>query len=350
VDKEVKFMIGITEAVRRSSGARTRCISVVDSNKSCVVTVSKSEHHIHEVLSSDIASFSPLVVRETRSVCKEALARIVITVLKNPDKFLSRMVEVKIEVMRGTVRSTGVKSLCASELKLFNKIFVTDLSETTTFFRIKIDVVNENFSFVNKVHREIGRRNIVGSNNKFLTTGKFEVKTNLVILKSDKRKSKTRISAEPELKRDEKFSFRDVFTEVSEKRSITDHFTITTRLINIMSKFVPDIEPCSIVLIDLSTTDVHCNMVDKSMTKTTYPSNLTLRRSKRVKLDTKINLHHKITITLDNDRCLATEIGCASKRNCDTLDCKVGVSAIDNLEESNLRITSKIYILSAISD
>ena len=58
--------------------------------------------------------------------------------MENPDKFLARVVEVKVNFLAGG----SSKRFITGELNLFDEVFVRNLSETTTFISIKVDVVN----------------------------------------------------------------------------------------------------------------------------------------------------------------------------------------------------------------
>lgn len=57
--------------------------------------------------------------------------------LRNPYKFLTRVVEVE------TLTNRGLRErFRTTELKFFNEIFVTNLGELTTFIGVKEDVIN----------------------------------------------------------------------------------------------------------------------------------------------------------------------------------------------------------------
>ncbi len=58
--------------------------------------------------------------------------------MNNPDEFLAWVVKSKL----GLDSSVGVR-FSTSELELFKKVFVLNLSKLTTFISIKVDVVNK---------------------------------------------------------------------------------------------------------------------------------------------------------------------------------------------------------------
>lgn len=61
----------------------------------------------------------------------------VVVGLHHPDELLGRMVEVQLDLVVG-----GGGGLVTGELELFDQIFMTDLSEATTFIGIEVHVVD----------------------------------------------------------------------------------------------------------------------------------------------------------------------------------------------------------------
>jgi hypothetical protein len=124
--------------------------------------------------------------------------------LHNPDKLLARVVEVKANLVR-----RGTNRLSTSVLELLDEVLMWVLCHTTALVGVKVDVVN--------IQRRGHKRLAVGSGRLCVTRGKsgisyspealinrtkLNVNLYLVVLESNKRKSKTRVVAEPELKRD----------------------------------------------------------------------------------------------------------------------------------------------------
>ena len=128
--------------------------------------------------------------------------------LDDPDKFLARVVERKLDLVGR--RTNG---FITSELKLLNEVLVGVLGHAAALIGVEEDVVN--------VERSGNKRLLVGGRY-FSTAGAFtegtdgpeallngakvNVETDLVVLKGNKRKGKTRVAAEPELKRNVKLS------------------------------------------------------------------------------------------------------------------------------------------------
>jgi hypothetical protein len=138
--------------------------------------------------------------------------------LYNPNEFLNRVVKVEFDLVgRRTDR------LIASELKLLNKVLMGILSHTSTLIGIQEDIVN--------VQRCGNQRLIVSSVDTATLTSftrrarkrtdspqalinrtNIEVNLDFVILKSDERKSKTGVTAVPELEGNIKSSFWESVT------------------------------------------------------------------------------------------------------------------------------------------
>jgi len=124
--------------------------------------------------------------------------------LDYPDKLLTRVVEVKLNLVgRRTYR------LIASELKLLNEVLVWVLGHTTALISVKEDVVNvERSSYERLVVSDgyLGTSGVVAikrinSPEALINRTKVDVNLNLVVLKSNQRKSKTRVASVPELQR-----------------------------------------------------------------------------------------------------------------------------------------------------
>ena len=92
----------------------------------------------------------------------------------------------------------GRSRFITSELELLNEILVGDLSESTSFIGIEVDVINVEFS----IKRGVG----FGTTEDTAFGSEFNVDLDFVVLESNEGKSKTRVSAKPELKRNVKSS------------------------------------------------------------------------------------------------------------------------------------------------
>jgi len=247
-----------------------------------------------------------------------------------------------------------------SELKLINKVFVRSLSESASFVSVEVDVVNEESSILEGRDTESiitcsctstassGDRS---GNIAFTLGSEFKVELDFVVLKSNKRKSKTRVSAEPELKGDiEGSCVGSGKTSSGKSNSVTNHVIVTRSEASWNSKFIPDSEPVTVVLIDSLTTNFNFDLLDKHVANIVDPSEEVGRDSRlnRRKSYLKVDSVDKVTVSRNSAGNSLTEISSTVKGLFDRFHGEVSVSSVDNLEEGNLRITCKIDILCAI--
>lgn len=285
----------------------------------------------------------------TLGISKEALAVSHVTTAHNPDKGFGWVVEVEavFAVAAGDFFFT-------SELDLFDEVFVSNLGETTTFFGIEVDVFDQKSSILKSLFGEAAS----GVVNAAVESCEFDVDTDFVVLKSDQWKSKTGVTVEPELKWDEQssgwFGGRTTAStfEFGEFGVVTDHTSETAfKIASTTGKFIPDIEPGTVLFIDSGTTDGNFNAADKSVTDTADPCGfLATCNFESWKLDTKVHVGNKITVTSDFDRNLATEVSGTVEGLLDNFAREVSVTAVYYLEECDLRVASKIYILGTVGD
>lgn len=205
--------------------------------------------------------------------------------LEDPNEFLARVVKGKLALDRFIA-----ERFSSSELELFNEVFMLNLSKLTTFISVKVDIVN--------IKRSVGKRrssscSTSSKDEAFRSSSEGNVEFDFVILKSNKRKSKSSISAEPELKRNIESISRDAISSSSKRADITNHSIITSFLFSSLGKFVPDCEPFTIVLVNLLTTDFNGDFVNKNVTNVINPSKRTscsIGVGKSWKFDLEINL------------------------------------------------------------
>ena len=114
--------------------------------------------------------------------------------MNNPYKFLTWVVEVELDLV-----ADARYRLITGELDLFNKVFVRDLGKSAAFIGVKVDVV---------YIKRSGRKRKADVFSEFRKSTEFNVDLDLVVLKSNKRKGKSRVAAKPEFKGNVKVSFR----------------------------------------------------------------------------------------------------------------------------------------------
>ena len=79
---------------------------------------------------------------------------------------------------------------------MFDEVLVRNLGKTSAFISVKVDIIN-----IERCGRKRWNNNISSITRTASSITEFNVNLNFVVLKSDKRKSKTGVSAKPELKR-----------------------------------------------------------------------------------------------------------------------------------------------------
>jgi hypothetical protein len=311
--------------------------------------------------------------------------------LDNPDELLNGVVKVKLDLVGR--RADG---LITGELQLLNKILVGVLGHTSALIGVQEDVVdverggNERLVISSVDTTTCGRRRRDGSGTtaaerangpQALIDGTdIEVDLDLVILKSDQRKSKTGVTAIPELERDVKGSLREsiagsanltrsvslartingVKRGVSDKGElggVSDHSIVTLLLVNGESKVVPDVHPVTILAINALTTDLDLNLGNQLLTGEIEPTGINTILVGALhglvnlgESNLKVSAVSQITIAGNGASHTTTEVGLAVKSLLDRLHSKVSVTFVRYLPEGNLGVARKINILGAVSD
>ncbi len=293
---------------------------------------------------TDLISSAALVVINA-SVSKELLGAGEPTKFDNPEKGLGRVVEVKAD-LAGVSR----QSLLTSELKLLDQVLVRGLGEALALLRVEVDVVDKKLSLV-ETESKILDGDVLGDNT-LISTTEVEVDTDVVVLEGDERKGKTVIPVAEELQRNIQQGGIVVAVESVQLLGVTDHDIVTTALADRQGKLLPDGKPLTVLAVNTRTTNAQLDLINKGVADTANPSPLLLIITSVTagQDDTKVHLGDQITITGDRGRDTTTEVWVTREGLLDSLDGKVGVSAVDNLEESNLRVTSQVNILGTIGD
>ena len=212
--------------------------------------------------------------------------------LDNPDKLLARVVEVELDLVgRGTDR------LVTSELELLDEVLVGVLGHLSALVGVKEDIVD--------VERSSNKRLLVSSGTvaafrrtskvldspEALTDGtEVNVDLDLVVLKGNKRKSKSGVAAKPEKKRNVKSGLRKGLaggthlgrtarsstgtsrfskarvSDVGKLGGVTDHLEVTSCCSLEKGKLVPDVHPVTVLTVNALTTNLDLNLGDKLLT------------------------------------------------------------------------------------
>ena len=244
------------------------------------------------------------------------LKRNTLIILLDPHKFLARVVEVEADL--ATITRQRV---FAVELDLLNEVFVADLGEAAAFVRVEVDVVD--------VERGV------------LESGaglKLNVDLDFVVLKSDERKRKARVAAEPELERDEE-RLR-IVAGLS-----AGHVSVGSDLAVFLGEFVPEVHPFTVVLVNTLSADFDFNVFNEIT-----DANRIALGSDGGDVELKVAAADEVAVARDGAGDLGARARAAVEGLFDRFHREVGVAAVDHLEEGDLGVTGQVNILGAVSD
>ena len=269
--------------------------------------------------------------------------------LSHPDKLLARMIEVELNLV-----AAGGNSLSTSELQLLDEVLMTYLSETTPLVGVKVDVINVERRRVKveaavellviAIHRPVAVLSVV----------ELEVNLNLMVLESDKRKSETRVAAEPELKGNVESGLRDATvrarTHLCELRDVANHVRVTSLMTRSLGKLVPNVKPLTVVLVHALTTNLDFNRLDEHVANPVEPAETLARLVKWYlrKSYLKVDAVHQVTIATDGARHLLAKVGRAVEGLLNCLHTEVRMAPVNHLEKCNLRVTCEVDILGTV--
>ena len=304
--------------------------------------------------------------------------------LDNPDELLDGVVEVQLDLVGR--RTDG---LVTSELKLGDEILVGVLGEAATLVSIQEDVVNvegsSNQGLVVGNGGSLGDGGIAGTTvelgdgpQALVNGAKVKVDLDLVVLKSDQRKGKTRVGTVPELKGNVKSGLgkgvargtdltRSVGVtgtiNIGESRvsdegktsGVTNHLEVSRLLSRGHGELVPDVHPVTVLAVDALASNLNLNLGDQLLSREVQPASINTLGSSSShglvdlrKSNLKVGTVSKITVAADRASHTTAEISLSIEGLFNRLNGKVGVSAVSDLPEGNLRISSQIDVLSAV--
>lgn len=284
--------------------------------------------------------------------------------LHNPHEFLCGVVEVQLDL----VGAAG-HGFTTSELQLFDQVFVRHLGEAAAFISVQVDVVH-----IQRSRHQTGGGDAVADGVLVAARGggivpaqvaefvEFQPDLDFVVLQSNQGQSQTRVAAEPELQRDVQGVFRGaladfgrgvgfcvghavaiaVFTtldqEVDQFRDITNHFGVTGLFAGFLGQFVPDVQPVTVVLINLLTTDFNIHVVDQIVTDPVQPAELSTRavisgENNLGECGLQVNTVDQITVAADCALHLLAEVGGAVEGLFNGFHGEVGVATVYDLED-----------------
>ena len=285
--------------------------------------------------------------------------------LDHPDELLARVVEVQLDLVgrRGDGLSTR-------ELQLLNQVLVRDRGEAAALIRVEVDVIDiqrgrDQARGCDTVADLVGGGTAVSIVEAQVVEGlEFQVDLDLVVLEGNQGQGKTRVAAEPELQRNVQRVFRGargdlvggvglagsaiavaVLTalddQVNQLGNVANHVGIPSLLTRLLGQLVPDLEPITIVLVDLLTANLEIDVVDQVVTDPVEPTELGTRTVRRLennlgKGGLEVDAVDQIAVAADRALHLATKVGSTVEGLLNGLHGEVSVATIDDLEDKDL--------------
>jgi len=232
---------------------------------------------------------------------------------------------------------SGGERVGTSVLDLLDQVFVTLLGESTTFFRVQVDVVGPHLEGLGRVHV------------RFEFTRQIEIQTDFVVLQRDEGKRQTGVAVEEENQREEHLTVRTG----SGDDGTSGHLTPRGLLSAVEVQLGVQTPPLLVVLVDALTTDGKFDILDRTLGDPFVRNGTSVdghgTESAR-SLHFDVHVSDEITVTGDGHGDASGVSGSTVDGLLDVLHSEVGVAAVDRLEESNLRVASQVNILGTVSD
>jgi hypothetical protein len=238
-----------------------------------------------------------------------------------PDKFLHRVVEGQADLLRGG----GGNGVGTSVLHLLDEVFVTLLREAAALFGVEVHIVTPDLEGTVGVVSEFTRQ--------------IEVKADFVVLERNKRQIQTRVAVEEEHQRQE--------DGVVRRRR---HLSPVSLLGFIQVQLGVEAPPALVVLVDALATNGKLDVLDGTLGDPVAVKSITSLGHQSISLEFNVHFTDQVTVARNSDRHTAI----IRSRTIDSLfnvfHSEVSVALVDRLEESNLRVTSQVDVLGAVSD
>jgi len=189
----------------------------------------------------------------------------------------------------------------------------------------------------------------------------LEPDLDFVVLERNEWERKTRVAAEPELERNVQRVFRRALAdlagrvglaraarvvaaltaldeEVDEFRDIANHLRIAGLFARLLRQLIPDLEPVTVVLVDLLATDLNVDIVDQVVANPVEPAELGTRAVARRQENLgerglEVDAVDKIAVAADRALHLLAEVRRAVERLFNRLHGEVRVATVDDLED-----------------
>ena len=219
----------------------------------------------------------------------------------------------------GGARVNGVS---ASVLNLLNEVLVTLLGESPTLLSVEVDVVGPDLEGGGVEPLIEVRRQV-------------EVETDLVVLQSNQGQVKTGVAVEEKVEGEVDSLARDTGR----------HLTVGSLLGVVEVELGVETPPLGILLVNALATDGKLDVVDRTLGD---PASTGLINTGGLDLKFDVHVADKITVAGNSDGDAAGVSGSTVDGLLDVLHREVSVALVFRLEESYLRVTSKVDILGTV--
>jgi len=187
-----------------------------------------------------------------------------------------------------------------------------------------------------------------------------------VVLERNERQLQTRVAVEPELEGHVQRVLRRAVAhllggvglaraapvvaalttldeQVRQLGHIAHHLGVARLETRLLRQLVPDLEPVTVVLVDLLSADLDVDVVDEVVANPVEPAELRTRAVRRLERDLgeralEVDAVDQITVAADRALHLLAEVRRAVERLLNRLHREVRVATVDHLEEGNLRV------------
>jgi len=284
------------------------------------------------------------------------------------------VVEVELDLVAG-----ATDRLVTSELELLDEVLVGVLSHTAALISVEEDIVNIERGSDEGLGVSTGSlasrsKSGVDSPEALVNGADLKVNLDLVVLKGDQRKSKTRVAAEPELERHVEGGLRKSpagsahgsggsvvarlvnlsevgVSDVGKLGGLADHLVVAALSLSGEGKLVPDVHPVTILAVNALATDLDLNHVDQLLAGVIEPaSEGSIGLGNLGESHLKVSLVGTVTVAGDSALDTATEVSLTVEGVLNGLHREVRVASVSHLPESNLGLARKIDVLSAVSN
>jgi len=166
----------------------------------------------------------------------------------------------------------GVDGFSGGELYLFDEVFVGGLGETFAFFLVEVDVVYPERSIEGGFgYPGEGRASAVGVDGEVLELSKFKSDADFVVLEGNERDAEAIVSAVEELEGYVEYIGGLGLVKGGDVGYVTNHAGVATFLAYFVGEFVPDVEPVTVLFVNLGAANFEVVVVNEGVSYAGYP-------------------------------------------------------------------------------